>query len=126
MSDAPIAPLAVQDVRRTALQRPDGTIMTISTSTEAVMIDPATGSRVFTATTAHIVAVNGEVVTDPVITPLYACCICGRQPFTGSGVARCACGRTVCKSYCLTADRCRVCAHQPWWKRVLSWVLPLH
>lgn len=126
MSDLPSIPsIQTQDVRRTVLVNPNRqTGLTIATATETVIVDPATGSRLFAATNHLTVTIDGTVAVDP--TSLCACEVCGQAPFSSEAVMRCTCGRVACKLTCLVTDEygplCRLCAAKPWWRKAWDWI----
>ena len=122
--------LTNQDVRRWMILHPNGTIsMVVSTESETITVDPATGSRCFRVDNTLFMTVDGMIISDPLAIRLYWCVLCARLPFSVTGVVLCACGKMVCRQTCLKRDehggQCAACATKTRWERFKEWLCKL-
>lgn len=100
-----------------------GTTSRIPLTSEAILVNPATGERAFHTTTSLVRTVDGRIALPQ---ETYACRNCNTTPLSVHAIAYCNdCQATLCRSCAGTIPRCKSCRSRYRLKEFWSWITSL-
>jgi hypothetical protein len=109
--------LVVENQERASISIHDplrGTPCEVPVKTDAIILNPNTGERIFHTTTSLQRTLDGRLVMPD---QLHVCRECGKGPYSPAGIAYCVdCQRVIGKHCCVKNQALPLCKRHRWWR----------